>query len=210
MKNVVSLLADWANGIFAVLIASWWFGADPLWWHFLVGLVLSHAPDIDAIPELLKRGKVAASAEHPHDHREALHYPVVLITLAAGIAYVLPYWGTIFLVAVILHLVNDLYGTGWGIKLFWPISNRNYKVLGRRVNRLRYLLEQDGDWDKQTYEEHSLKWLVSWSPRELPSYMTRWGIDDWIPKYYFHLNSISVIEYGLFIIAFVLMLITLL
>jgi hypothetical protein len=210
MKNVVSLLADWANGIFAVLIASWWFGVDPLWWHFLVGLVLSHAPDIDAIPELLKRGKVAASAEHPHDHREALHYPVVLITLAAGIAYVLPYWGTIFLVAVILHLVNDLYGTGWGIKLFWPISNRNYKVLGRRVNRLRYLLEQDGDWDKQTYEERSLKWLVSWSPRELPSYMTRWGIDDWIPKYYFHLNSISLIEYGLFIIAFVLMLITLL
>jgi hypothetical protein len=210
MKNLVSLLADWANGIFAVLIASWWFGIDPLWWHFLVGLVLSHAPDIDAIPELLKRGKVAASAEHPHDHREALHYPVVLIILAVGIAYVLPYWGTIFLVAVILHLVNDLYGTGWGIKLFWPISNRNYKVLGRRVNRLRYLLEQDGDWDKQTYEERSLKWLVSWSPRELPSYMTRWGIDDWIPKYYFHLNSISVIEYGLFIIAFVLMLITLL
>ncbi len=40
MKNVVSLLADWANGIFAVLIASWWFGVDPLWWHFLVGLVL--------------------------------------------------------------------------------------------------------------------------------------------------------------------------
>jgi hypothetical protein len=210
MKNLVSLLADWANGIFAVLIASWWFGIDPLWWHFVIGLLLSHAPDIDAIPELLKRGKVAASAEHPHDHREALHYPLVLIILAVGMAYMLPYWGTIFLVAMILHLVNDLYGTGWGIKLFWPISNRNYKVLGRRVNRLRYLLEQDEDWDKQTYEERSLKWLVSWSPRELPSYMTRWGIDDWIPKYYFHLNSISVIEYGLFIIAFVLMLITLL
>ncbi|MFT5832096.1 MAG: hypothetical protein ACI9SY_000478 [Candidatus Paceibacteria bacterium] len=210
MKNIVSLLADWASGIFAVLIASWWFGIDPLWWHFLVGLVLSHAPDIDAIPELLKRGKVAASVEHPHDHRDALHYPVVLISLAALIAYLVPYWGMVFLIAMVLHLTNDLYGTGWGIKLFWPLSKRNYKVLGRRVNRLKYLLEQDGDWDKQTSEERRLKWLVSWSPEELPQYMTRWGIDNWIPKYYFHFNSISLVEYGLFIIAVVLMLLALL
>jgi hypothetical protein len=153
---------------------------------------------------------VAASAEHPHDHRDALHYPVILITLAVAVAYLLPYWGTIFLIVVILHLINDLYGTGWGIKLFWPLSKRNYKVLGRRVNRLKYLLEQDGDWDKQTHEERRLKWLVSWSPEELPKYMTRWGIDNWIPKYYFHFNSISLVEYGLFIIAVVLMLITLL
>lgn len=210
MKNLVSLLADWANGIFAVLIAAWWFGIDPLWWYFAVGLVLSHAPDIDAIPELLKRGKVAASAEHPHDHREALHYPVVLVTLAGIVAYLVPYWGAVFLVAVVLHLVNDLYGTGWGIKLFWPLSKKNYKMLGRRVNRLRYLLEESGDWDSQTHEERRLKMLVAWEAEELPLYMTRWGIEDWIPKYYFRMNSISVIEYGLFAVAVSLMLIALL
>ena len=210
MKNLVSLLADWANGIFAVLLASWWFGVDPLWWHFVVGLVLSHTPDVDAIPELLRRGKVAASAEHPHDHRDALHYPVVLITLAGVVAYLVPYWGTIFLIAVTLHLINDLYGTGWGIKLFWPLSKKNYKLLGRRVNRLRYLLVKDDDWDSQIYEERRLRFLVSWTPEELPTYMTKWGIDDWIPKYYFHLNSISIIEYGLFVVAVSLMMITLL
>jgi len=210
MKNLVSLLADWANGIFAVLLASWLFSVEPLWWHFAIGLILSHAPDIDAIPELLKRGKVSASADHPHDHRDALHYPVVLIALGGIAAYLVPYWGTIFLIAVTLHLINDLYGTGWGIKLFWPLSKKNYKLLGRRVNRLRYLLEQDGDWDTQTYEERRLRTLVSWKPEELPIYMTRWGIDDWIPKYYFHLNSISIIEYGLFIVAVSLMVVTLL
>jgi len=210
MKNIVSLFADWANGIFAVLFAAWWFGIDPLWWHFAIGLLLSHAPDIDAIPELFKRGRVAASAEHPYDHRETLHYPVVLITLAALIAYFVPYWGAIFLFSVTLHLINDLYGTGWGIKLFWPLSKRNYKLLGRRVNRLRYLLVQDGDWDTQSHNERRLRALVSWSPDELPVYMTRWGIDNWIPKYYFHLNSISIIEYGLFLIAVCLLLVTLL
>jgi hypothetical protein len=210
MKNIISLLADWANGIFAVLIASWWFGIDPLWWHFLIGVVLSHTPDIDAIPELLKRGKVSASAQHPYDHRDTLHYPLFLLPLATVAAYLIPYWGTIFLVAVVLHLVNDLYGTGWGIKLFWPLSKRNYKVLGRRTNRLKYILVQDGDWDRLPTEERRLRWLVSWSPEELPDYMVRWGIDDWIPKYYFTFNSISIIEYSLFIVAVVLMLITLL
>jgi hypothetical protein len=204
MKNILALLADWANGLFAVLIASWWFGVEPLWWHFAIGLVLSHAPDLDAIPELLRRGRVAASAEHPHDHREALHYPIILITLAVLVAYFIPYWGTIFLVAVALHLINDLYGTGWGIKLFWPLSKKNYKLLGRRVNRLEYILKSDGDWEQQPESERKLRWLVSWSPEELPGYMTRWGIDDWIPKYYGTLNSISAVEYSLFLLAIIL------
>ncbi len=209
MRNIVSLFADWANGIFAVLIAGWWWGIDPQWWHFAVGLLLSHTPDIDALPELLKRGRVAASAEHPHDHREALHYPAVLIVFAIVIAWAIPYWGTVFLIAVLLHLINDLYGTGWGIKLFWPFSSRNYKVLGRRVNRLEYILKEDGDWETQTHDERRLRFLVSWTQEELLVYMKRWGIDDWIPKYYFHVNAISIIEYSLFILALILMLMTL-
>lgn len=40
--------------------------------------------------------------------------------------------------------------------------------------------------------------------------MKRWGIDDWIPKYYMHVNSISVVEYGLFVVAVVLVILTLL
>lgn len=210
MLNILSLLADWANGIFAVLIVSWLFGVDPVWWYFVVGILLSHSPDLDAVPELFRRGRVSASAEHPHDHRDALHYPVVLIVLAGTVAYVFPYWGTIFLIAVSLHLVNDLYGTGWGIKLCWPVSNRNYKLLGRRANRLRYILENDGDWEKLAKDERRLRFLVSWSQVELPEYINRWGIDDWIPKYYVHLNSISLIEYTLFIISVVMMLVVLL
>ncbi len=62
MKSILALLADWANGIFAVLLAATILGLDPLWWHFIVGIVLAMSPDIDAIPELLARGKVASSA----------------------------------------------------------------------------------------------------------------------------------------------------
>lgn len=205
--SVVALLADWANGIFAVLLASWWLGIDPLWWYFLVGMSLSHTPDLDAIPELLQRGKVAASADHPTDHREGLHYPVIIILLALCAAYLGGYWGLVFGIVLVLHITNDFYGTGWGIKLLWPFSRRNYKLFARRVNQLDYLLEAEGVQIDPA--ERRLQLIVSWSEEELPKYMTRWGIDDWIPKYYGTLNWISVTEYGLFVLAVSLMLYTL-
>ena len=118
MKNILALLADWANGIFAVLMASWWLGVEPLWWYFLIGIAMSHLPDLDAVPELIRRGKVSASADNAYDHREGLHYPIIIIGLGGIAAYLFPYWGLVLLIALLLHLVNDLYGTGWGIKLF--------------------------------------------------------------------------------------------
>ena len=210
MIKIVALFADWANGIFAVLIASFVFGVDPEAWHFVVGVLMSHSPDIDAVPELLKRGRVSASAEHTKDHRTFLHYPALLIGIAVVAYWVVPYWGFMFLVAVSLHMINDLYGTGWGIKLFWPLSNYNFKLLGRRANRLKYLLVADGDWDSLSNDERRLRFLVSWSPDEMPSYIEKWGIDDWIYKYYLNFNYIAILEYFLFLFAIALMCKTLL
>jgi len=201
MKQVVVLLADWANGIFAVLLASWVTGVDVLWWHFLIGLLLSHVPDIDALPELLRRGRVAASAVHSADHRTFLHYPVFAVGLMALAVWFVGYWGWVLTFAVLLHLINDLYGTGWGLKVLWPLSNRNYKVLGRRVNRLKHILQVDGDWERLSVEERRLRPIISWSADELPQYITRWGVDDWVPYWYYNLNWVSGVEYILFGVA---------
>jgi len=208
MKNILALLADWANGIFAVLIASWWVGVEPQWWYFAVGILLSHSPDLDAIPELIRNGKVGATEEHPKDHRDGLHYPVVLLSIAGVATYLFPFWGLVFLIAVSLHLLNDLYGTGWGIKLFWPISKLHYKFLGRRVNRLKYVLASD--WDALSESEKRLRVFVTWTPAEVPVYMKKWGLDNWIELYYFRINWISGIEYSLFCVAVFLMILSLL
>lgn len=201
MKNLLALLADIANGLFAALAAGWVTDVELVWWHFLIGILLAMCPDLDAVPELLRRGRVSAGAEYDHDHRDGLHYPIVFVLFGVMASYFLPFWGSMFLVAITLHFVNDLYGTGWGIKLLWPLSNRNYKLLGRRANLLKQLLQEKGIWDGLPEAERRLRLMVSWSPQEMPRYIQKYGLDHWIESYYLNLNWISVIEYLLFLIA---------
>lgn len=198
MYQFLALLADIANGVFAVALSAFITGQEVVWWHFLIGIPLAMYPDLDAIPELLKRGKLAASSEHVEDHREGLHFPILFLLAGLWGVFVFGYWGLVFLLATVLHFINDLYGTGWGIPLLWPLTHRRYKVLGRRVNRLKSLLKQDGDWDNVSSDERRLRWVVSWSKEELGSYIQRWGEENWIERWYLSLNWISFLEYTLF------------
>jgi len=208
MRYILPLLADWANGLFALMAAAYITQTEVVWWHVPVALLLSHLPDIDAVPELLRRGKVSASAEHARDHRTFLHFPIISIPLGIITAVLFGFWGWVILLAIVLHLVNDLYGTGWGLPLFWPFSARHYKVLGRRANRLYRILQKEGDWDRLPEPEKRLRLVVSWDESEFSSYINRWGVDDWIDLWYLRLNWISVVEYALFICACVLLLAT--
>ncbi len=210
MKNVLALLADWANGIFAVLLASSIMGIDPLWWHFVIGIMLAMSPDVDAIPELLARGKVASSAEHIRDHRTFLHYPIISIPLGLLAWYSFGYWGLLWLIALVLHLINDLYGTGWGLAILYPFSKRHYKFFTRRVNQAPALLQQTGIWDSLAHEERHVRVIVSWSKGELPTYISKFGMDNWIEYCYLRLNPITIIDYSLFSIAVLLLIISLL
>ena len=201
MKYIPVLFADWANGLFAVLLTSYLLGIEPLWWYFLIGVLLSHLPDVDALPELLKRKKVSASSEHPVDHRAGLHFPLIFVMISAVVAYYLGYWGYVLFFSILFHYGNDFYGTGWGLRLFWPISMRSYKLLGRRVNRMKHILIESGDWDTLTLDEKKLRLIVSWSNEELSGYIKKWGMEDWIELIYYRFNWISCIEYFLFILA---------
>jgi LexA-binding, inner membrane-associated putative hydrolase len=211
MKQLPALFADWANGIFAVIIAATIVGITEIpWWYFCIGILLSHLPDLDAVPELLRRGKIAASGEYVHDHREGLHYPIVFIVLGLIFIKLSAFWGWLFLIVTMLHFVNDSYGTGWGIKWLWPLTSRNFKFFNRRVNRYEWMLKRDGDWVDLSRDEINIRTIVSWSKAELPSYISRWGHDDWIEVYYYRLNAVGVIEYGLFFVSIILLIFTLL
>lgn len=206
MTKILPLVADIANGVFAVAFASYWFRVDIVWWHFLVGIALAFLPDIDAIPELLTRGKVSASSEYTKDHRTLLHFPVIALVVGFASIYFFGYWGVILAVAMWLHLVNDMYGTGWGLQLLWPFRMSHYKLLGRRANRLKYILKMNGDWDRLPVGEKRLRILVEWKQNEFKEYIKMWGIDEWIPLYYRKINWICAIEYSLFTVAIVFVL----
>lgn len=193
MKNILALLADFANGIFAVVLVGYFTDTEILWWHFLVGIPLAMLPDLDALPELLQSGKVSASALKPHDHREILHYPIVFVLLGLILGSIFDFWGWIFLTAVTLHFVNDLYGTGWGIALFWPFTKDRFKVFVDKNNNFSW---------------HS---GIRRIPHEnLQTEIIKYGKEDWVDDVYLTINSISVVEYGLFTFAMILLVLTLL
>lgn len=206
MKNALPMLADFADGIFAVILAAYITSTEIVWWYFFVGVLLAMSPDLDAISEFVKRGKVSTSNENTYDHREGLHFPIVFVVLGIAAAQQFGFWGYVFLLATTLHFVNDLYGTGWGIPLLWPFTKRRYKLLGRRVNRLKKILIEDGDWETLPHDERRLRIIVSWSDDELQQYFSRWGVDDWIDRWYLDLNWISGIEFLLFVVSILLVL----
>ncbi|HMO77879.1 MAG TPA: metal-dependent hydrolase [Candidatus Paceibacterota bacterium] len=206
MKNILAILADVANGIFATIAAGLIVGVDPSW-HFIVGIALAMSPDLDALPELFRRGKVASSVKHVYDHREGLHFPIIFILVGIILINFYPFWGWLFLIATMLHFINDLYGTGWGIPLLWPLTRRRYKLLGRRANLLKKILKEKGFYETESHDETKLRLLVSWSQAELSSYIKKYGIEDWVERYYLKLNWISGIEYSIFLGAIVLILI---
>lgn len=194
MKQIVTLLADWANGIFAVFFAAAITSTDILWWHFLIGISLAMCPDLDAIPELLKRGKISASAEHSHDHRDLLHFPLLFIVVGLILSLLFGYWGWLFLIATMLHFLNDMYGTGWGIPLFWPFSKDRFKLLTDENNNPA---TGTGNWVRRV--------KIS----TLSSEIVEHGTETWVDDFYYRFNPVMATEYSLFALALLLVVVEL-
>lgn len=209
MKQILPILADIANGIFATVLAGFVTQTEVVWWYFLVGIPLAMLPDLDAIPELLRRGKVASSRENIIDHRDGLHFPILFLIVGIFAGVYFGFFGYLFLFATTLHFVNDLYGTGWGIALFWPLSKRKYKFFGSKVNQPKAMLQESGAYITSQLSEQKQHFLASWSQEEQSEYIKRFGYDDWIDRVYLTVNWISITEYMLFILSLILLVVTL-
>ena len=57
--------------------------------------------------------------------------------------------------------------------------------------------------------EQKQHFLASWSQEEQPEYIKRFGYDDWIDRVYLTINWISITEYTLFVLSFILLIVTL-
>lgn len=186
------ILADVGHGILSVFLASILFGVQPTLPLFLLGIISAFLPDLDSIPELLKRGKVAAHKDNARDHRDGLHYPIIWLIILIVFYGFYPYLFTIISISVLLHFINDSWGTGWGVMWLWPFSHRSYKFFSRN--------DLDADVRASSF-------VVSWSPEEKMKAIIEKGNPNWQKDYYGTINKISIIEYGTFIVAVVLLLI---
>ncbi len=74
-------------------------------------------------------------------------------------------------VAMLTHPLLDLFGIGWGVKLFYPFSNKTYKMFYR--GRI----------------------LTVWSQEEVDSEAEKFGDDNWIRNIYFKPNFIGILDW---------------
>jgi hypothetical protein len=152
-----------------------------LLWAFLVGLFFEQAltpgwilagvsfallPDIDFWIEYIERGTVGGKIIGAH--RTLFHNPIPYIPAALFIGTLFgPAWMTLFVLGVFGHFAHDLSGMGYGIRLFWPFSDRWHKFFSSKDGEIHY------DFDH---------FYCSWSPKEMRELVESRGNDNWIKE----------------------------
>ncbi len=149
----------------------------PLW--IFAGVFFALLPDIDFWIEYIERGTVGGKTIGAHRtlfHNPSLYIP---ITLFIGTLFG-PAWMTLFALGIIGHFVHDLSGMGYGIRLFWPFSDRWYKFFSDKDGGIHYTLDH---------------LLVSWSPKEMQQLVAIQGNDTWFQEdlHYIYEHRLSIL-----------------
>jgi hypothetical protein len=180
---VLPLLADIG---FALLIASgvgMAYGESITFGFLFWVLIFAFILDADNITHLVQ-GHIAAYKENPYDHRDGWHYPLVWLLgfLLVFLLFGIDMWTVSAALAVSTHFINDLFGTGFGVKLLWPFSSNNYKF-----------------FTQPTRADLSLSnAYVRYKADELINLIKTHGDPDWIRNYYLRISPLTLVEYGIF------------
>ena len=144
------------------------------------GALFSLMPDLDVFVELAKRGRVGGRVQG--HHRELTHFPLTYLPVFILIYFLFgKIWSLLFGLCVFLHFLHDSVGMGWGLKWWWPFSNRSYK----------FFSEKDGSFSSNI--------MVSWRPRELKETIAQYGDDHWFKNYYLKPHPIAIFEFSVFV-----------
>ncbi|MEK7110779.1 MAG: metal-dependent hydrolase [Patescibacteria group bacterium] len=171
---------DIAAGIFIAIIITG--SASPALGLVILSVIFALLPDADFFLHALRRGNVFG--KWAHEHRDLFHKPLLYIPL--GVLALLPFGGEfvqVFVVASLFHFLHDTVGMGWGVKLFWPFSKRNYKFFGGE--------------DKL----FSSKFMTSWSDKELREMVAARNAENWVKKFYFRPHPLGLFEYAMLLLA---------
>lgn len=178
------MLADIGLGFIISVLASEYFdfALNP---GFIVGcVVFALLPDWDFWFYKVFKSKFGAKI---HDHRDVAHYPVVYLILSLVLYFLFGHiWAVSFLILTMLHFVHDSLGIGWGVKWFWPFSEKTHKFFSQENNEL------------------GLKFFAR-SPSELEEVIEKYHNPNWFVTNYRRFTVISVGEALFFLVGLVLL-----
>jgi len=157
----------------------------------LLAIVFCLLPDTDIFYYLYKKYIKKLDVIY---HRSWTHYPIIYILVYFIILYIENIFNirynisTLFLLSIVWHFIHDTLFIGWGVMWAWPFSKRKYKIFPDRNGKI------------------TSKLLLSWLPKEEKDIIAWSGgaQEHWIKHYYFRLNIVSILEYGTFIFAIIL------
>ncbi len=184
MYRLLPLLGDAGLGILSIIFVSFCYGRSDMSGFLL--LPLAFLPDLDAIPELWKEGKVSASAKNPHDHRELLHKPIIWLLILGMWWYLGGFYGAVAFALVAGHFIHDSILTGWGVPWLSPFSNVRIKFFANERNEESFARKD---------------WIRVWSRDDLHILIIKYGNDNWIEDLYLRPTAVSVIEYSFFAVS---------
>jgi|GEM_PF-2386494 hypothetical protein len=138
------------------------FQITPLF--LLVGAFWGFFPDI--LSFFLNR-KLNYHSKFFHLHRDNLSHSLLLPVIIFFLVFLAGGWKLSLLTAaaILTHPLLDLFGIGWGVKLFLPFSQKIYKIFYER--KFVKVFEDDKDREK---------------------YIHKYEVDNWFKRDYFTLS----------------------
>lgn len=191
MYRLLPLLGDAGLGILSIVLVSLLYEQYAVSAFLLLPFVF--LPDLDALAELKSRGKLAASAEYPHDHRELLHKPVIWLVLLGLVWWHFGYYGAIAFTMVLMHFLHDSVLTGWGVPWLAPFFDVRIKFFVNERNEVSFKPKD---------------WLRTWNKEDLREAIVAHGNENWIEDLYLKPTIVSLLEYGVFVLALIAMVVT--
>ena len=155
-------------GSLAFLFLGQAFGIEPTKLFLITGAIAGIMPDILSYIFSWKVKFNKQAHQHRDNFSHSIFLPILtmLITSLFGLRI-----GIMIGTAILTHPMLDLFGIGWGVKLFYPFSNKTYKLFykGKILNiwnekETDELAEKFGDvhWIRNTYFKPSLNGAVEW------------------------------------------------
>ena len=172
------MFTHYLAGCLIFLVLGKFFGLGITCLYLIAGSVIGALPDVLS----LMASKQQAINKWSHLHRDNLSHSILFpLAVFCVTAFYDIKVAIITGIALLSHPILDLFGIGWGVKLFYPLSNMQFK-----------LFHQKGK--------------ISYTKDEIDLEVEKHGSDSWIQDSFFSLSFIALSEWGSLIALLILVL----
>ncbi|MFA4880713.1 MAG: metal-dependent hydrolase [Candidatus Doudnabacteria bacterium] len=107
-----------------------------------------------------------------HTHRDNFSHSVFMPIIVLALAILFDSkMAIVASIAILIHPFLDLFGIGWGVKLFYPLSKKTFKMFYKR------------------------RILTVWNQKEVDTEAEKFGDNDWVRNIYFRPNIVGASEW---------------